>query len=74
MAMSNSSRVATSRTIVSAMARSRGDGLIDFRNRNRSNREFGFELNGSINNWIYYNLCVSKHDASYWWKATSILP
>jgi len=28
----------------------------------------------SISNWICYNLCVSKHDASYWWKATSILP
>ncbi len=38
------------------------------------NQEFGFELNGSISNWIYYNLCVWKHDASYWWKATSILP
>jgi hypothetical protein len=38
------------------------------------NQEFEFERNGSISNWICCNLCASKRDASYWWKATSMLP
>ncbi len=38
------------------------------------NQEFGFERNGSISNWICCNRCVSKRDASYWWKATSMRP
>lgn len=36
--------------------------------------EFGFERNGSTSNWICCKLCVSKRDASYCWKTTSMLP